>query len=103
MKKKEERVNPAEFKKTLNIEGVPDLQTALNVLELYQEWRTGLCGKSMYDLGLNPPLITSAIHYILGKFKAHVLIYPCYTCRYFNSAERVCIDRDDCHYERCKQ
>ena len=80
MKIKEEHIEPSKFKKRLDIQGVPDLHTALNVLKLYQEWRTGMCIKDLNELGLTPSLITAALHYVLGKFHANKPLYKCEFC-----------------------
>ena len=106
MKIKEEHVEPSKFKKRLDIQGVPDLQTALNVLRLYQEWRTGMCIKDIDELGITPSIITAALHYVLGKFHANKPLYKCEFCSHNDGIYNCNIEsKPFCKYkpERRKQ
>ena len=77
-----DEVDPTKFKKRLHNTGVADMQTALNVLALFQSYRIGDCVLDMEEIGLNPVVITAAINYILSHHHANVKLYQCYTCPY---------------------
>ena len=78
----QDEVDPKKFKKRLHNPGVSDLQTALNVLALFQSYRIGDCVLNMDEVGLNPVVITAAINYILSHHHANVHLYACYACPY---------------------
>lgn len=100
MKIKEEPVRPSEFKKRVSLQGIDNLQDALNVLRLTQEWRTSQTCLSLDDLGLSPSLITAALHYVLGKFHANAPLYKCEFCRYCKEDRECTAPTNNCTYER---
>ena len=95
----EEVVNQKAFKRKMDADGVGDLQTALNVLSLFQSYRTGDTVLGMYELGLTPSLITAAVHYILLYHHAADPIYVCYRCRYYNDDDLICHSPNPCTFE----
>ena len=95
----EEIVNQKAFKKKMDVDGVCDLQTALNVLALYQSYRSGDCALGLYQLGLSPSLLTAAIHYILLHHHAADPIYRCIRCSYYNNATQICTAPHPCTFE----
>ena len=97
---KQETVHPARFQRKLELQGVASLQDALNVLSVFQDWRTGNCIRTMEELGLRPDLITAAIHYILARHKAQKPLFKCSTCAY-NLADITCLRRETtCRYRK---
>lgn len=79
---KNEIVQPERFKRYLtNCQGVDNLQLALNILKLYQEWRTQETGKPLAALGITPSLITAALEYVFSYCGANKRIYKCRYCK----------------------
>ena len=94
-----ETVDPSKFKKRLTNVGVRDLQTALNVLALYQAYRTGDCVLDLDDIGLHPSTISAAINYVLSYHHANVHLYECYKCTYCKDDLRCTRTTNKCRYE----
>lgn len=96
-----ETVNSKLFKKQLDLDGVASMQDAINVLALFQSWRTGETVRSLDELGLRPDLITAAIHYILAKYKAQQPMFKCATCAH-NLSDLTCLLKSDapCVYRK---
>ena len=102
MKAKEEVVHPARFKKKLDLDGIDNMQDAMNVLSLFQSWRLGECVRSMEELGLRPDLLSAALHYVLSKYNAQKPLFRCSVCEH-NQGDLCCdIGSKNCHYERIK-
>ena len=79
---KTETVQPEQFKRYLtNCQGVDNLHLAMNILKLYQEWRTQETGKHLEDLGITPSLITAALEYVFMYCGVNKRIYKCMYCK----------------------
>lgn len=102
MKFKPEPVKPSKFKKRLDLQGIDNLDDALNLLNLYNEWRTDQTCLSLEELGITPSLITAAIHYMLTKFHANKPIYKCAFCEHCENESRCMCTDGKCHYRRIK-
>jgi len=95
-----EPVNPENFKKRfVNCQGVDNLDLAINILRVYQDWRGPDCVLTIDDLGIHPSLITAALEYVLAKFGANKHLYNCSLCRYCKD-DRECTTPNNCTYER---
>lgn len=95
-------VYPSRFKKQLALDGIDNMQDALNVLSVFQSWRLGECVRSMEELGLRPDLLSAALHYVLSKYKAQKPLFRCSVCKH-NIGDIHCDIREHkCHFERVK-
>ena len=102
MKTKDERVHPARFKKKLELDGIDNLQDAMNVLSIFQSWRLGECVRSMEELGLRPDLLSAALHYVLSKHNAQKPLFRCSVCKHNVGDIRCNIGESKCRFERIK-
>ena len=93
----EEVVNQKAFVKKLDISGVSDLQTALNVLAIYNSFINGETVLGSWQVGLTHDRLVAAIHYILLHHHAADPIYQCFKCRYCN--DMVCTSPNPCTFE----
>lgn len=100
---KTETVQPEQFKRYLtNCQGVDNLQLALNILKLYQEWRTQETGKRLEDLGVTPSLITAALEYVFSYFGVNKRIYKCSYCKRINDLGYCHIAGTSCKFVKVK-
>jgi hypothetical protein len=93
-----ETVDQTKFKKRMKNNGVDNLQDALNILNLFQEYRTGFCVLSMDELGIAPHMITAAIHYILQHHNAAGHLYRCHLCQYCKD-DRCARSTNTCNFK----